>query len=164
MKKDKPENKDGSFLYKCRNCGALYEGGGVTAHFKMQTSFFSVFHREVENSQQYPKMLEHHTCGKDQIGIGDLAGFRTWNSLEERYPKLSATKIMLNWEFSSINEGTRKQLKRQINTLVEQEISIVEKEIIKLLSPPRTLSLEKLREKTKKICSVFKQNHFLGKL
>lgn len=74
--------KEAAFLYKCKNCGKVYDSGVRSSPEKMKMYFHALVLGLGEQAKKMfafgspPNMLEIHSCGKNEIGVAELAGFK----------------------------------------------------------------------------------------
>lgn len=71
----------GLFLYKCRNCGQIYEGGQTSSYTNMKLNFLHVlkYGKPMKNEGhggEPPGLTDIHHCNDEVECIADLVGLK----------------------------------------------------------------------------------------
>lgn len=74
--------KDAAFLYKCKNCGKIFDSGDRSAPDKMKMYFYALVLGYQEEAKKMfaigtpPSNITTHVCDNDEIGVAELVAFR----------------------------------------------------------------------------------------
>jgi hypothetical protein len=69
------------FLYKCRNCGTIYEGNSTSSYTNMRFNFMHLlkYGKPMKNKGhggEYPGLTDIHFCNDQVEGVADLVGLK----------------------------------------------------------------------------------------
>lgn len=78
----------GKFLYKCRNCGKIYEASETSSYTNMLANFYSLkktgkpfkFEGVFGNP---PGLIDIHHCDDNTMAFADFVALKKYNDIDE---------------------------------------------------------------------------------